>query len=121
MVFLAKIIGMLMVGMGILIMAKPVTVKKLLEFWKEGNRLYGMAAIRIVIGVIILLAARESTIPWIVVVIGTLPIIGGIIIPIMGLEKNKKIMEIWQGKPNKMYRQLSVVPIAIGALLILAL
>ena len=121
MVFLAKIIGILFVAVGVLIMVRPAVVKKILGVWMEGNRLYGLAALRIVIGAILLLAARQSTIPWIVAVIGVLPITGGVVILVMGIEKGKKMMEIWQAKPHKMYRQLSIVPIVVGAILILAL
>lgn len=121
MVFLAKIIGMIFVAAGVLIMAKPAAIKKILEFWGEGNRLYGMAAVRIVIGAILLLAAHESTIPWLVAVIGLLPVTGGIVILVMGIDKSKKMVEIWKDKPHKLYRQLSLVPMVLGALLILAL
>jgi hypothetical protein len=121
MVFLAKMIGILFIVVGVVIAVRPAMMKKILEFWSEGNRLYGMAAIRIVFGAILLIAAHESAIPWLVAVIGLLPVIGGIMILVMGLEKSKKMIEVWQAKPHKVYRQLSIVPVVIGAVLILAL
>lgn len=121
MVFLAKMIGMALVAVGVLVMVRPSAVKQILDFWKEGNRLYGMGVVRIVVGVILLLAARESAIPWLVAIIGLLPITGGIVIFVMGLDKSKKLIELWHSKPNKVYRKFSVIPIAIGAVLILAL
>lgn len=121
MLFLAKLVGMIVLTTGVLCLVHPSIIRRLIAFWIYKDRLYYMGGIRIVIGIILMLAAGSAVVPWIVYLIGVLPIAGGILIFALGLEKNKEMIAVIQSKPNKMFRALSAVPIAVGALLILAL
>lgn len=120
MVMLAKLIGIIITAAGVVFLTSPGMAKKLLTFLEEGNRIWGMAVVRVVVGLILLAASGQSSIPWLVFVIGILPIIGGILIPILGIEKSKKIMREWKGKPDSQFRALSFIPLIMGVLLLLA-
>lgn len=121
MIFLAKMIGMIALATGVLCLVHPSIIRRLIDFWVYKDRLYYMGGIRIVVGFILILAAGSALIPWVVYLIGVIPMIGGILIFALGLEKNKEMIAIVQSKPNKMFRAFAAVPIAMGGLLILAL
>ncbi len=121
MIILAKIIGVLFTVAGVVLLVHPETAKKLFSFWEEGQRIYGLAIIRFIVGAILLLAARECMMPVLVIVIGVLPIIGGLIIVVLGPEKARKIIEKWKKKPDLVFRKISLVPLVLGLLLLWAI
>lgn len=121
MVIIVKIIGLLFVAAGILLMIKPAIAKKMLAYWDEGSRIYGLAIVRIVVGVLLIADARGCTMPWLVIAIGVLPLVGGILILIMGFKKSKEMLAIFKEKPDILFRRLSFIPLVMGVLLIMAI
>ncbi|MBD3380223.1 MAG: hypothetical protein GF408_07165 [Candidatus Omnitrophica bacterium] len=121
MVGLAKLAAIVMAVAGIVIMLKPETARDLQSFWKEGNRIYFLGAIRIIVGTVFILAASDCMVPWIVMTMGIIAVAAGALTFIIGLEKSKKMLERWQEKPKVFYRKVSFVPIAFGLLLLWAI
>jgi hypothetical protein len=121
MIGLAKIIGMIITVAGVVFLLHPKSAKKLLGFWEEGKRVYGLAAIRLVVGAILLLAARECMVPWLVVVFGALAVIGGVVILAFGVENSKGIIAHWKAKPDNFFRKISFIPLVMGLLLLWAI
>lgn len=120
MVIIVKIIGLLFVAAGIFLLIKPEMAKKMMAYWDEGSRIYGLAIVRIVVGVLLIADAKGCNMPWLVITIGALPLIGGILILVMGFERSKAILAIWKEKPDKLFRMLSIIPLVMGILLIMA-
>ena len=93
MFFLSKLIALLLVISGCVLILKPETIKKVMDYVKEGNRVYGIAVIRIVIGIILLLASSQARIAWVVFILGLLPVATGILVFVWKKEKSLKIAE----------------------------
>ena len=53
MVLLAKLIAIAFIIIGCIVIMKKDVIKMMIEYVKEGNRIYGVAALRILFGMIL--------------------------------------------------------------------
>lgn len=118
MLTLTKLIGVFIVSMGAMIMLKPETMKHLITFLQQGRRLYILGLVRILLGIILILAASECRLVEVVVVLGILVLIKGFIIFIIVPEKINAMLNWWANRPSLILRFLGLFVIAIGALLV---
>ncbi len=109
-----------MIAMGIVYLISPQAMKKTFIFLSEGKRFYLVALVRILLGLVLLIAASQCRIPLLVTVIGILPLVGGVLIPALGLARCKEMVRWWQEKPDNVLRLLSLAPAGIGVLLFYA-
>ena len=115
-----KIIGIVFVVMTIVYLLRPDVMKWLMEFFKQGKRIYFAALIRFVLAVVFLLAARECNKPKVIGAFGILFLISGLLIFILGLEKVKSYIGWWQKQSVLLLRVMAVIGLAIGAIIIYA-
>ncbi len=115
-----KIIGIIVIVLGIAYLVKPGIMKWLLEFFKKGSSIYIAGLLRFVLGVVFLLAARECSKPTIIGVLGVLFLLGGFLIFILGPKRTRPILEWWQRKPEWVMRALALLTAAFGVLIIYA-
>jgi len=113
-----QVIGIVFVCVGIVYLLKPAVMKRLMEFFKQGKRMYFAGLIRFVLAVIFLLGARECDITWVIVVFGILFLIGGLLIFILGPKKLRRIIDWWQKQSALLLRVAAVIALAIGAIII---
>jgi uncharacterized protein YjeT (DUF2065 family) len=113
-----RVIGIVFVFITILYFLKPDIMKRLMEFFKQGRRMYFAALIRLVLAIVFLLAARQCRQFWVIFTFGILFIISGLLIFILGLEKVKSYISWWQKQPVMLLRVMAVVGLAIGAIII---
>jgi uncharacterized protein YjeT (DUF2065 family) len=113
-----RIIGIVFVFMTIVYFLKPDTMKHLMEFFKQGKRMYFAALIRFVLAIVFLLAARQCRHFGVIFAFGVLFIISGLLIFILGLEKVKSYINWWQKQPVMLLRAMALVGLAIGAVII---
>ncbi len=111
-------LGIVIVVVGIVYLLRPDVMKWLLEFFKQGKRIYFAGLIRLALAVIFLLGARECDITWVIVVFGILFLIGGVLIFILGPEKLRRILDWYQKQSVLLLRVLAVIALAIGAIII---
>lgn len=113
-----KIIGILFVLMAVLYLLRPEVLKRLIEFFKKGKRMYFAALVRFILAIIFLLGARECDITWVIASFGILFIISGLLIFIIGLEKVKAILDWYQKQSLLLLRVLALITLAIGAIVL---
>jgi len=113
-----RIIGIVFVFMTIVYFLKPDIMKRLMEFSKQGRRMYLAAVIRLVLAIVFLLAARQCRQFWVIFVFGVLFIISGLLIFILGSEKVKSYINWWQKQPVMLLRVMALVGLALGAIII---
>ena len=118
MLILVKLIGIVIVVMGITFLLSPKQLRQLLAFLGQGKRLYGVGILRLLFGVILLLAASQCRLVGVVLTLGILFLIGGILIFVLGLERLKSILNRWDKKSPLTLRLLGLIPLAFGALLL---
>jgi len=113
-----QVLGILIVLVGIVYLLKPDVMKWLMEFFKQGKRIYLAGLIRLVLAIVFLLAARECDITWVIVAFGILLLISGILIFMLGPRRLKSILEWWQKQPTLLLRVLALIALAVGAVII---
>lgn len=113
-----KIIGIVIVALAIAYLLKPEIMEYLMEFFKEGKRIYLAGLIRFVLAIVFLLAARECDITPVIVFFGILFLISGLLTFIIGLERAKSIIDWWQKQPIFVLRLLALITFVIGVAII---
>lgn len=115
-----RIIGLLIAAMGVLFAVKPQMIQQVFDFFCKDKRLYIAGVIRILLGVILLVAATECTVTWIILVLGIIFLIAGILVFALGIEKCKLTVSRILQKPLKIIRLITIIPIVIGILILIA-
>ncbi len=115
-----KILGVLFILLGIGFIIKPQAVKWLMFFLKQGKRIYLAALLRLALAVVFLLGAGACRIQWIIAVLGILFLLGGLLIFIISPKKIGRMLDWFENKPAIVFRLLSLVVIALGAVVIYA-
>lgn len=116
--FAVRIIAVVFILLGILYLAKPELVKRILEFLKQARRIYVIGVIRLILAVVFLLAARQCNVPWAIGVFGILLLVSGVMIFIIGDQKLKAWLQWWQKQPLLLLRAIALLTIVIGLLII---
>jgi uncharacterized protein YjeT (DUF2065 family) len=93
-------------------------MKRLMEFFKQGRRMYFAALLRLAFAIVFLLAARQCRFFWVIFAFGVLFIISGLLIFILGLERVKSYISWWQRQPLVLLRIMALIGFAIGAIII---
>jgi uncharacterized protein YjeT (DUF2065 family) len=115
---LAKLLGIAMVILGAVYLAKPATMKKYLHFWAKGNRLYLGGALNIFIAIILLSAAPRCVVPWVIFVFGIVSLVKGGWLFIAGPKKAIILAHKFEKKPLRSLRIYSVLTLVLGILLV---
>ena len=118
MLILVRILAALITIIGVIILLKPEVLSKLFSFLISGKRVYIVGVLRLVFGIIFLLAASSCRYPIVIAVLGILMVVGGILVFTMGPGKIKAIFEWWNKKPPVIIRVLALFPICIGILIL---
>jgi uncharacterized protein YjeT (DUF2065 family) len=113
-----RVIGIVFVFMTIVYFLKPDIMKRLMEFFKQGRRMYFAALIRFVLAIVFLLAAGQCRYFGVIFAFGVLFIISGLLIFILGPKKVKSYINWWQKQPLLLLRVMALIGLAIGALII---
>ncbi|MHC4396930.1 MAG: hypothetical protein ACYS1A_14900 [Planctomycetota bacterium] len=113
-----KIIGIAIVFMAVVYLLKPDVFKRIMEFFKQGRRIYFAGLLRFVLAVVFLLAANDCKRPWVIISLGILFIISGLLVFTLGLEKLKAMIEWYQKQSTLLLRVIALIALAIGALII---
>lgn len=113
-----KIIGIVIVFAAIVYLLKPGVMKWLMEFFKQGKRLYFAGLTRLVLAVVFLVAARECEKFWVIFAFGILFLISGLLVFILGLEKLKSIIDWYRKQSVLLLRVIAVIALALGAVII---
>ncbi len=112
-----KIIGVGIAFMGILYLIKPDVMKKVIEFFKKGKRVYLTAILRFALAVIFLVGANSCRNFWGIFAFGIVFIISGLLIFILRAEKTKAILNWYSKQPNLILRFLGLITSAFGLLI----
>jgi uncharacterized protein YjeT (DUF2065 family) len=113
-----KIIGIVCVLLGIVYIVKPNVMKYLMQFFKQGKRLYFAGLIRFALAIIFLLGARKCGVPRVIVALGILFIISGLLIFMVRLEKLKSMIDWYQNQSLVLLRFIALIGLALGAIII---
>lgn len=119
MVTAVRIVGIIIALAGVVYLLKPSVIKWLMEFFKQGRRLYFAGLIRFVLAVIFFSAYRDCNQRWIIFAFGILFLISGLLVFVIPLEKLRAYIAWWQKQPLTLLRVISLIALAIGVVIII--
>ena len=118
MAYLITAIGIFFLVVGVIYTVKPSIIRAFIDFAKVGNRIYFLAPLRIVIGILLLVATPKATIVWIPGIIGAIAVISGVSVYFLGLARISAIMDWWKALPDNKLRIVTTLTAVLGVLLI---
>jgi hypothetical protein len=115
------IVGLAVAGLGLIGLVAP---SLLLDFGRSlltESGLYAVAAVRVVIGLLLVFAARNSRMPQTLRVLGSVIIIAGVLTPLFGVTRSAAMFYWLSLQGTTFVRVIAVVAIAIGAFVVYAI
>ena len=119
MAIVVSILGALIALIGVVGITQPQRLISLVEHWNGPSQFTFAVVIRVVLGVVLLVAAPECRLPTVVRVIGWITIVAALSILIIGRARLDSFIAWWLGRPG-LLRLSAILSIAFGVLLIYA-
>lgn len=115
MAVIVVIVGLIILGMGILVLIAPVSLKKVLYIFLAKQWWTFVTVIRILIGTLLVLSASETRVPFFVRIVGILFILSGIVVPWMGASRIERLVGWWLQRSDTTLRLWGLFAAAFGA------
>lgn len=120
MALIVKTIGILILAAGVIYLVRPELIRTVIDYAKVGKRCYIFGAVRVVIGLFLLIAIPHVALPWVVGVIGALILIKGVLVFALGLPRVHLLLDRFYGMPDNKLRALVAIAVIVGVLIIYA-
>ena len=111
-------VGVLMASLGMLGAYLPEEFVAVVRFFQAPPMIYAAALIRVAVGVILWLAARDSRTPLFFQVLGVFVFIGGVLTPFFGSAIGRTILDMWVSYGHAMVRTWGLIATTLGVFII---
>ncbi len=112
---LVALIGcLLLAALGATGVASPAGFLRVMRSVQTPMGLYLMAALRVVLGVALFSAASSSRLPELMRVLGVVIIVRGVIMPFLGVERLRMLLERWSAPGSAFVRGWALLTLAVG-------
>jgi len=111
------IVGLAILLFSISIFISPATLKRLLQIFMERHWWQYAMAIRIVTGILFLVAAPDTHAPTVVRILGITFILAGAALPIMGPARIERLIHWWLARPESTLRLWAIAVTGFGMLI----
>ena len=118
MIALALILCAAIAAMGVTVIVAPAKARDLAQLFNDKRGMWVATAIRAVLALGLLAAAGESKAPMLLRLLGLLVLIVAILIPILGLDRHRHMIEWWIARPRTMQILWGAVTFVFGIALI---
>ena len=116
----ARSVAFLAVAVGVLGLIAPDRLVALGTVLTTPSGIYGIAALRFLVGVVFLITASSSRMPRTLRILGVIAIIGGILTPLFGVDRSAAAVNWWAAQGPVFLRFPGTVLAGLGAFLIYA-
>jgi len=118
---LAIVIGLFLAAVGLVGVVAPSYILEVGRSLLTPMSLYGVAAFRIGIGVVLLLVAAGSRAPTALRVVGSVVVLAGAFTLFLGVERSSAILDWWWAQGPIFMRICLAAPLAMGVFIVYAL
>ena len=115
--YAALLFALVIASLGVLGLAAPETFLIAMQFFQSSQRIYLAAALRVVIGVVFIVAATDSRWPRVVRFAGGLVVLLGLLTPV---STHPLPTVTWGWWPGNFVRPWALSTLALGALVVAA-
>jgi hypothetical protein len=117
MTWIVALVGLLILAGGLLMLTVPNAIRASLQMFIDRRLMPVASLVRVVLGVLFVLAAPSTRLPIFVWAMGLLAIVAGVSMPIVGFRKVEGWATWWLKKSDGAIRRWSLLAILLGALL----
>jgi hypothetical protein len=117
MALIAFALSLFIAGLGVVGTVSPSTLLRLVGWFQTPTGLYVAAAIRIVLGAALFLAAPTSRAPKALRVLGVFIFVAGLATPVFGLDRFRGVIEWWAARGQAFMRVWAGFALVFGLLL----
>ena len=117
MAFVALVLSLFVAALGALGMFSPMRLLDIVRHFQNPVGIYVAAALRIILGVALFLAAPTSRAPEVVRILGIIILVAGLITPLFGLERFRRLLDWWSARGPAFMRVWAGFALAFGLLL----
>jgi len=118
MIALIKLIGLLIMVLGLAIFASPQFTQKIFDFFRTGKRIYYAGVIRTLVGLALFICASRSAVPLAAIALGLMFLVSGIVVFAADPEKLKTFLAAYSEMPALVIRLLGLVAASFGILIV---
>jgi uncharacterized protein YjeT (DUF2065 family) len=112
-----KIIGTVIVCIGLVFLIWPGIMRATTRFFSKGSRLYLAAMMRFTMAIVFIMGARHCGIKWVIVMFGLIFLLSGLLIFMLGLERAKGIIRWYQEQPIVIFRVVAGIVLVVGLII----
>lgn len=116
--YVIKVIGIVILVIGVTFAALPGLMDSFIPFAKKNNHYLIGGAIRVVFGVLLILASFSAAIFWIPMILGSITLITGVLIFVLGKVRVHSMLDWAAGLPDHKRRIIAIIAACVGALII---
>ncbi len=120
MTLLIAIFGGLVLIIGAAGVIFPEKLMNAIAEWRSPTRLYTAVGMRLILGIILILAAPECRFPLAIRVLGGVAIVAAVVLFLLGEERFNAFVDWWAAKPASVIRFWCVFALAFGGFLVYA-
>jgi hypothetical protein len=121
MAIVAMILSAAVVGMGAIGVVSPARLLEIVRRFQTPSGIYAATGIRLVLGLALFLAAPGSRAPAVLEILGIVTMVAGLITPMFGLERFRRLLEWWSAQSSGFIRAWAACAMALGLFLVYAL
>ena len=118
--WLVVVFGLMIFAMGGAGMASPMRLMAFVTRFRSREGFRAAAIIRVVMGIVLILAAGGSRAPLYLQVIGWITLAAGLLLPFIGLARYQAIIDWWLGRSESLQRAWAGAALIFGASLVWA-
>ena len=116
--FLTKVLGLIISGIGISILIEPGLLPRLVDLCLNEKRVHLTGVFKIVTGLVFIIAAQGTNLPEFIGILGLLQLIGGVFVILFGVNKAYPIIKWWEARPLLIKRLFAFLYFFIGAVIV---
>jgi len=114
----ALLVGLFIVAVGMVGVVEPQGLLTVVRYILTPLGLYFVAALRVVFGVVLVLAAPSSRASGVVRAIGFIMLVAGLITPLFGIVRARAILDWWSAQGYGLMRLWAGLAVALGVLVL---
>ncbi len=121
MIWFVLVAGFLAIALWLIILVRPRCLRKIIDFLSIGSRLYLAGVLHLVIGIMLLILAKEVRLWGYVVITGLLAAASGFSIFFFALKRTKKLLCRLQHQSSLILRLYAIIALVLWVFLVYAL
>lgn len=120
MVILVKIFSIVVMLYGAFLILRPETLKKVFKSMRDKYNFYIAGASKAVAGLVLILAASDCRVPWVIMFFGSLSLFGGILAFVIRIRLITELFDWMEQQPPRFTHYVGAIALLIGIIMALA-